>query len=78
MSHYQLTGQQLNVYHLRLIMKELNVVRVKWINIGLQLCVSVGTLDAIKKQCNDHSDCLRETLTTWLKSYPHHLHGVTL
>ena len=27
-------------------------------------------LDDIKKQCSDHSDCLRETLTTWLKSYP--------
>ena len=69
-SHYQLTGQQLSINHLRVIMEELNDVRAKWNNIGLQLGVSVGTLDAIKKQCNDHSDCLRETLTTWLKRYP--------
>ena len=69
-SHYQLTGQQLSINHLRVIMEELNDVRAKWNNIGLQLGISVGTLDAIKKQCNDHSDCLRETLTTWLKRYP--------
>ena len=35
----------------------------------MQLRVSVGTLDAIKKQCNDPSDCLNETLKTWLKTY---------
>ena len=50
-------------------MKELQGVCAKWHNIGVQLGVSVGTLKAIEKQyLNDPSDCLRESLTTWLKS----------
>ena len=68
MSHCQSAGQQLNVDDLRVLMKELNDVRAKWNNIGVHLGVSVGTLDAIKKQYSDPSDCLRETLTAWLKS----------
>ena len=51
-------------------MEELNDVRAKWYNIGLQLHVSVGTLDAIKEQYDDPSHCLRETLKTWLKTSP--------
>ena len=35
----------------------------------MQLQVSVGTLDAIKKQYSDPSDCLMETLKTWLKTF---------
>ena len=61
-------GPVLSVDDLRVVMKELNNVRAKWNNIGVQLGVSVGTLDAIKKQYSDPSDCLRETLTAWLKS----------
>ena len=50
-----------------MLTKELNNVRAKWYNIGLQLGVNVGTLKAIEKQyLNDPTDCLRETLTTWL------------
>lgn len=45
-------------------------MRAHWYNIGLNLGVSDGTLRAIKVQSNDPSECLRETLTTWLKSYP--------
>ena len=44
-------------------------MRAKWYNIGVQLGVGVGTLDAIKSQClNEPFDCLRETLTKWLKT----------
>ena len=68
MSHSQPAGQQLTVDDLRVLMKELNDVCAKWYNIGVQLGVSVGTLDAIEKQYRDPSDCLRKTLTTWLKS----------
>ena len=69
MSHSQPVGQQLTVEDLRVVMKELNDVRAKWYNIGVHLGVSVGTLKAIKEQyLNDPSDCLRETLTAWLKS----------
>ena len=52
-------------------MEELNNVCAKWKKIGLQLGVSVGELNAIKKQYNDPSDCLEETLTTWLTNYSH-------
>ena len=66
--HSQPTGQQLTVDNLRVLTKELHNVRAKWYNIGVQLGVSVGTLKAIEKQYYDPTDCLRETLTTWLKS----------
>ena len=69
MSHSQPAGQQLTVDDLRVLMKELNDVRADWYNIGVQLGVSVGTLKAIKSQClNEPFDCLRETLTKWLKT----------
>ena len=51
-------------------MEELNDTRAKWYDIGLQLRLGVGTLNAIKKDNNSTSDCLRETLTTWLKTCP--------
>ena len=61
-------GPVLSVDDLRVVMKELNDVRAKWNNIGVQLGMSVGTLDAIREKYSDPSDCLRETLTAWLKS----------
>ena len=70
MFHCQLAGQQLSINDLSVVMEELNDVRAKWYNIGLQLHVSVGTLDAIKEQYDDLSHCLRETLKTWLKTSP--------
>jgi hypothetical protein len=41
--------------------------RSKWDNIGLELGLTAGTLDAIKKT-NHHvvEDCFRETLKQWL------------
>ena len=66
----QLAGQQLSENDLRMLMEELSNISVKWNDIGLQLGVSIGTLNAIKKDCNSTSDCLRETLTTWLKTCP--------
>ena len=68
--HCQLAGQQLSINDLLVVMEELNDVRAKWYNIGLQLRMSVGTLDAIKEQYDDPSHCLRETLKTWLKTSP--------
>ena len=61
-------GPVLSVDDLRVLMMELNDVRAKWNNIGVQLGTSVGTLDAIREKYSDPSDCLRETLTAWLKS----------
>ena len=51
-------------------MEELNDIRAKWYDIGLQLRMSVGTLDAIKEQYDDPSHNLKETLKTWLKTSP--------
>ena len=43
--------------------------RAKWYNIGLQLELSAGTLDAIQKTNYDDTDsCFRETLKKWLRS----------
>ena len=53
-----------------MLVEELNNISAKWNNLGLQLGVSVGALNAIKKDCNSTSDCLREALTKWLKTYP--------
>ena len=64
----QLVGQKLNENDLCVLMEGLNNIRAKWNNLGLQLGVSVGALNAIKKDYNSTSDCLRETLTTWLKT----------
>ena len=72
MSHSQSAGQQLSVNDLPMVMEELNETRVKWYDIGLQLRMSVGTLDAIKEQYDDLSHHLRETLKTWLKTCPSH------
>ena len=64
MSHSQSAGQQLSVNDLPVVMEELNHTRVKWYEIGLQLRMNVGTLDAIKEQYDDPSHCLREALKT--------------
>ena len=69
-SRSQSAGQQLSVNDLPVVMEELNDTRTKWYDIGLQLCMNVGILNAIKEQYDDPSHCLRETLTTWLKTCP--------
>ena len=70
MSHSQLAGQQLREKDLLNVMEELADVRAKWYNIGLGLRLSVGTLDGIKAEHSNTSDCLRETLKKWLNAYP--------
>ena len=70
MSHYQLAGQQLTEKDLLNVMEELADVRAKWYNIGLGLGLDVGTLNCIKTENSNASDCLRETLMKWLSTYP--------
>ena len=67
--HYQLAGQQLRERDLLNVMEELADVRAKWYNIGLGLGLSYVTLDGIKADHSNISDCLREALKTWLKTY---------
>ena len=43
--------------------------RSKWYNIGLELGLTVGTLDAIKKSNHcDVDDCFRATLIEWMRN----------
>ena len=67
--HSQLAGQQLSEKDLLNVMEELAEVKAKWYNIGLGLGLSVGTLDGIKADHSNISDCLREALKTWLKAH---------
>ena len=70
--HSQLAGQQLGEKDLLNVMEELADVRAKWYNIGLGLGLSAGTLDAINTEHRNTTDCLREALKEWLKSFiPH-------
>ena len=42
--------------------------RAKWYNIGLQLGLTAGTLDAIQQTNNNHTDhCFTTTLKEWLR-----------
>lgn len=41
--------------------------RAKWYNIGLELGLTAGTLDAIQQTNHDHTDnCFRATVKEWL------------
>ena len=42
-------------------------VCAKWYDIGIELKLSVGTLNAIREDLPRVADCLRETCTHWLK-----------
>ena len=43
--------------------------RSKWYNIGLELGLTAGTLDAIQmNNRNDINHCFRETLSMWMRN----------
>ena len=45
--------------------------RAKWYNIGLELGLTAGTLDAIQKtNGHDIDDCFRAMLKEWLRKSP--------
>ena len=41
--------------------------RSRWMFIGIQLGIDMGTLDAIRYDYRDIGDCLREILICWLR-----------
>ena len=43
-------------------------VCAKWYHIGVELGLPVGTLDAIRTQFTDPTDCVTEMCSKWLKS----------
>ncbi len=49
-------------------MKELIDICSEWENIGLELRLSPGTLDAIKGPYKGHKDCMRDMLKEWLNT----------
>ncbi len=52
------------------VLKELVDVCADWENIGLELRLSPGILDAIKGPYKVHEDCLRDMLKKWLNTSP--------
>ena len=49
------------------LLRFLNDARAKWYDIGIQLNISTGTLDAINQENrSDCSKCLREMVKHWL------------
>ena len=63
------TSDYINAKDLGIILKAAWKARVKWYNIGLELCIAPDTLDVIQNDNRDISDrCFREMLKVWLKS----------
>ena len=58
---------KLNDNDLRTIQKYMWDARSKWFNIGIQLSVTIGDLEAIKKENRDCGECLTQVLLTWLR-----------
>lgn len=54
--------------NLKMLVRMLHEVRAKWYDIGIQLDISTGTLDAIKVQNSESGSCLREMLNYWLRN----------
>ena len=55
--------------HLRILVNELNDIRSHWYGLGIQLGISVGTLESIRIQLAvpGHDAQLQELLIKWLK-----------
>ena len=52
--------------------------RAKWYHIGVELKLSVGTLDAIRSEFSGTIDCLTEICNHWLKRIDPHPSWVAL
>ena len=60
-------ASSMGVSDLSCVREELLDVRYKWFDIGLELRLSVGTLERIRDQYTSPSTSLREVLLHWLK-----------
>ena len=56
---------------IKMLLRLLHDVRSKWYNIGIELDISTGTLDAIKAQNSDCDGYLREMIKHWLSMKSH-------
>ena len=58
----------LSIDNLRDVLKAVWGARVKWYDIGLELCISPDNLDVIDKKNREDCDvCFREMLKVWLR-----------
>ena len=62
-----LSPSAVRLNELGVVHDELYDARHKWYYIGLMLGVPVETLDWIRHNFSNSSDCLRETLRSWLE-----------
>lgn len=62
------SGPKLTTDDLDRVLQEVLDMCAHWYLLGLQLSVSVGTLDRIRAYFSDPIDQLREMLKSWLKS----------
>jgi len=58
---------QLKLQDLSELMQAMYEARAKWYRIGVQLKLSVGTLDAIRSEFSDTTACLTEMCSHWLR-----------
>ena len=58
---------QLTLEDLTEVRGALYEARTKWYHIGLELKLSVGTLNAIRSEFSDKNDCLTEMCSHWLR-----------
>ena len=59
--------EQLGIDDLAAVRRALFDIRAKWYHIGVELGLPVGTLDAIRTQFTDLTDCVTEMCSKWLK-----------
>ena len=59
--------EQLGIDDLAAVRRALFDIRAKWYHIGVELGLPVGTLNAIRTQFTDLTDCVTEMCTKWLQ-----------
>ena len=69
---------QLKLQDLSELIQALCEARAKWYRIGVQLKLSVGTLNAIRAEFSDTTDCLTEMCSHWLRRIDPHPSWVAL
>jgi len=69
---------QLTLEDLGELIQAMYEARAKWYHIGVQLKLSVGTLDAIRSEFSDTTACLTEMCSHWLRRIDPHPSWVAL
>lgn len=67
MVFYVSPSERLTLQDLKEVREALFGVRAKWRDIGIQLNLPLGALDAIKEETSDTKNCLTSMCVSWLK-----------